>query len=163
MTYFGNISLLNKPKQAFLCSRCTCCSVILPCLDWATEHRKGSSPVISTFHSILEQSVLDLLISGTCPIIIVLGRSLYKNLPTKLQPLIEQNRLLIISLSNSNRISRDSAAKCNNFICEQSSEITFGYISPKSHLNSLYNSSLLTKKKIHLLSEQVLATDSEKV
>lgn len=162
MTYFGNISLFDQPKHAFLCSQCTKSSVILPCLDWATEHRQDLTPVISTFHSILEQSVLDLLISGTSPVIIVLGRSLYKKLPTKLQPLIEQNRLLIISLSNSNRISRDSAAKCNKYICEQSSEITFGYISPKSHLNSLYNSSLLSAKKIHLLSEQILVTDKRK-
>ena len=60
MELLGNISLLDQPKHGFLCSRCTKSSVILPCLDWAVEYSKGAIPIMSTFHSEIENAVLDI-------------------------------------------------------------------------------------------------------
>ncbi|MCQ2244851.1 MAG: hypothetical protein MJZ32_11425 [Bacteroidaceae bacterium] len=148
MEYLGNISLLDqllRPSSGqavhgFLCSRCTKSNVILPCLDWAVERAKGSEPVMSTFHSELESAVLDMLISGSCPIILVLGRRLYKKIPKRLQPLLDANRLLIISLSDQSRISRESAFICNKYICDNAKTLTFGFVSKESSLYSLYES-----------------------
>jgi len=73
----GNTSLLAHPMHGFVCSRTTRSCVILPCLDWAATLSKGTTPIISTFHSEMEVAVLYVLLRGTCPIIIVLGRRLY--------------------------------------------------------------------------------------
>ena len=146
MELLGNISLLNRPKHGFLCSRCTKSSVILPCLDWAVDYSKGTMPVISTFHSEIENAVLDILLKGSCPIILVLGRKQYKQIPTKLQTAFDNNRLLIVSVNNQNRINRESALSANRYVCEQSHDITFGFISPNSSLSSLYEETKATKK-----------------
>jgi hypothetical protein len=146
MELLGNISLLDQPKHGFLCSRCTKSSVILPCLDWAVEYSKGTIPVISTFHSEIEEAVLDILLKGICPIILVLGRKQYKRIPEKLQTAFDNNRLLIVSVNNQNRINRESALSANRYVCEQSHDITFGFISPNSSLYSLYEETKVTKK-----------------
>lgn len=142
----GNISLLDQPKHGFLCSRCTKSSVILPCLDWAMECSRGVVPVISTFHSEIENAVLDILLKGTCPIILVLGRNQYKRIPQNLQTAFDNNRLLIVSVTNQNRINRESALLANRYVCEQSHDITFGFISPDSSLASLYENVKSSKK-----------------
>jgi len=146
MTYLGNLSLLPQHRQpdsgltvrGFLCSRCTGSRAILPCLDWAVSVSRGDEPIMSTFHSELEAAVLDILITGTCPIILVLGRRLYREVPAKLRPLLDANRLLIISLSDQPRITRESAFACNRFISEQADALTFGFLSRDSSLWPLY-------------------------
>ena len=138
MNYLGNISLLEQQKHGFLCSRCTRSSVILPCLDWAVERAHGTEPVMSTFHSELESAVLDILLRGTCPIIIVLGRSLYKVVPEKLRTALGTGRLLMVSINNQGRISRESAYAANKYICQKANSLTFGFLSPDSSLNHLF-------------------------
>lgn len=140
MNYLGNISLLDQPKHGFLCSRCTKSSVILPCLDWAVGHAHGDAVVMSTFHSEMEDAVLDMLLPGTCPIILVLGRCLYKAVPEKLRTALDNDRLLILSISNQGRISRESAFAANEYICKCSDSITFGFLAPDGLLYSLYES-----------------------
>lgn len=153
MNYLGNISLLDQPKHGFLCSRCTKSSVILPCLDWAVSHAHGDAVVMSTFHSEMEDAVLDMLLPGTCPIILVLGRSLYKTVPEKLLPALDSGRLLIISISNQKRISRESAFAANEYICNNSVSITFGYLSQDSSLQTLFDDAVAKNKQVQVLSQ----------
>ena len=153
MTYLGNISLLDQPKHGFLCSRCTKSSVILPCLDWAVGHAHGDAVVMSTFHSEMEDAVLDMLLPGTCPIILVLGRSLYKVVPEKLRPALDSGRLLIVSISNQGRISRKSAFAANEYICKNSDSITFGYLSHNSSLRTLYDDVVAKNKQVQVISQ----------
>ena len=153
MIYCGNISLLDQPKHGFLCSRCTKSSVILPCLDWAVSHAHGDAVVMSTFHSEMEDAVLDMLLPGTCPIILVLGRSLYKTVPEKLRPALDSGRLLIISISNQRRISRESAFAANEYICNNSDSITFGYLSQDSSLRTLYDDAVAKNKQVQVISQ----------
>ena len=152
MTYLGNISLLAQPKHGFLCSRCTKSSVILPCLDWAVERAHCIEPVMSTFHSELESAVLDMLLRGTCPIILVLGRSLYKKVPEKLQSSLDAGRLLILSISNQGRISRESAFAANEYICRYSDTLTFGVLSQDSSLHSLYEKAIAQNKLVQVIT-----------
>ena len=153
MYYLGNISLLDQPKHGFLCSRCTKSSVILPCLDWAVSHAHGDAVVMSTFHSEMEDAVLDMLLPGTCPIIIVLGRSLYKVVPEKLRPALDSGRLLIVSISNQGRISRESAFAANEYICNNSDSITFGYLSQDSSLRTLFDDAVTKSKQVQVISQ----------
>lgn len=153
MTYLGNISLLDQPKHGFLCSRCTKSSVILPCLEWAVGHAHGDVIVMSTFHSEMEDAVLDMLLPGTCPIILVLGRSLYKVVPEKLRPALDSGRLLIVSISNQGRISRESAFAANEYICNNSDSITFGYLSQDSSLRTLFDDAVTKNKQVQVISQ----------
>lgn len=135
----GNISLLDLPKHGFICSRNTRSSIILPCLDWAVERSQGAEPVMSTFHSEMENAVLELLLTGCCPIIMVLGRSMYKKIPSKWEPLLDANRLLVISVCEQDRISKSTAFFSNQYICDTADAITWGFVSPYSTLYKLYN------------------------
>lgn len=138
MITLGLLSILDQPASGFLCSSKARSTAILPCLDWAARVAKGTEPVMSTFHSELECAVLDILLQGSCPIIWVLGRSLYKEIPEKLRPAFDSGRLLILSLCDQKRITRDSARACNEYICKNAHSLTFGFLSPGSSLFPLY-------------------------
>ena len=140
MTMVGNISLLKKPMQGFLCSRTARSSIILPCLDWAVEMAKGEMPVISTFHSKMEKSVLEVLLAGKCPIVMVLGRKLYKEVPEMLQQALKDGRMLMVSLSEQTRISQQSALACNRFIMEHAQEVVVGFAAPGGNLEMILES-----------------------
>ena len=133
-----NSSSITENAIGFLCSRKTASSAILPSLDWAATVARGSSPIASTFHSKLEVAVLDILLRGTCPIILVLARQPYKILPDKLKEAVASGRLEILSVSDDSRISKESALQANQYICEHARSLTFGFLSQESSLYPLY-------------------------
>ena len=73
-------------------------NLILNAHDYAKEIRDGEMGIISGFHSPAEQEVLAVLLKGTCPIIVVLGRRL-KNarILAAWKMEIEKGRMLVIS------------------------------------------------------------------
>lgn len=135
--YLGNKELLKVQKTAFLASSTISSESVLRCYDWATEMRRRGVCVISGFSSKLEKDVLHFLLKGTQPIIIVLARKMYKVIPKELQAPMEQNRLLIISVSNAARQSKSTALARNRYICEISDQILFVGVTEQSCLNSL--------------------------
>lgn len=146
MTSLGNTKLLTTQITGFLCSRTVASKAILPCLDWAVEIAKDeNATIMSTFHSPVEKEVLTFLLQGKCNIILVLARSLYKNIPIELKPALDSNRLLIISTCDQPRISKDSALRANQYICTNSQNLVFGFISPGSSLEKMYESSKQNK------------------
>ena len=92
MEYLGNKELLNLPKTAFLASSTIPPDMVLKCYDWAASKHEGC--IVSGFSSKLEKDVLHFLIKGKQPIIVVLARQLYKQIPQEFQSLLEENRLL---------------------------------------------------------------------
>ena len=137
--YLGNIDLLKVPKTAFLASSNISPDMVLKCYDWAVRMAKEGRCVISGFSSHLEREVLHFLSKGNQPIILVLARQMYKQIPQELQPLLDENRLLIISVSNAVRQSKVTARARNRYICEIADQILFVGVSEKSSLSSLYN------------------------
>lgn len=135
--FLGNKELLKLKKTAFLASSTISSESVLRCYDWATEMRRRGECVVSGFSSKLEQDVLHFLLKGTQPIIIVLARKMYKVIPKELQAPMEQNRLLIISVSNAARQSKSTALARNRYICEISDQILFVGVTEQSSLNSL--------------------------
>ena len=125
--FLGNKELLKLKKTAFLASSTISSETVLKCYDWATEMRRHGECVISGFSSKLEQDVLHFLLKGTQLIII----------PAELQAPMEQNRLLIISVSNATRQSRTTALARNRYICEISERILFVGVTESSSLNIL--------------------------
>ena len=51
--HLGNLSILEQPKTAFLCSRQVPADAVLKCFDWAIQMREADRCVISGFHSAL--------------------------------------------------------------------------------------------------------------
>ena len=137
MEYLGNKDLLNMSKTAFLASSTIPPDMVLRCYDWATEKHDGC--IVSGFSSKLEQDVLHFLIASKQPIIMVLARQMYKQMPQKLQSLIDEHRLLIISVSDSVRQSKATALARNKYVCEIVDQILFVGVNEKSSLYPLYN------------------------
>lgn len=124
-------------KTAFLASSTIPPDMVLRCYDWATEKHDGC--IVSGFSSKLEQDVLHFLIASKQPIIMVLARQMYKQMPQKLQSLIDEHRLLIISVSDSVRQSKTTALARNKYVCEIVDQILFVGVNEKSSLYPLYN------------------------
>ena len=137
MDYWGNKELLDLPKTAFLASSTIPTDMVLKCYDWATQMAKEEQCVVSGFSSHLEKEVLHFLMKGRCPIILVLARQMYKQIPAELQPLLDDNRLLIISVSKAVRQSKATAHARNKYICEIADKILFVGVTEKSSLYPL--------------------------
>lgn len=134
ITYLGNPSLLNLPKTAFMASSTIPLDMVLRCYDWAVKMRDEGCCVISGFSSRLEKDVWDFLKEGRQPIILVLAREMYKQIPIELQTLLDSGRLLIISTSSASRQSKATAFTRNRYICEQAEKILFIGVNENSSL-----------------------------
>jgi predicted Rossmann fold nucleotide-binding protein DprA/Smf involved in DNA uptake len=137
MDCLGNHDLLNLPKTAFLASSTIPTDMVLRCYDWATQMAKEEQCIISGFSSHLEKEVLHFLMKGRCPIILVMAREMYKQIPSELRPLLDAHRLLIISVSKAVRQSKATAHARNKYICEIADKILFVGVTEKSSLYPL--------------------------
>lgn len=136
--YLGNKDFLKLPKTAFLAASTIPPEMVLKCYDWAVRMANEGQCVISGFSSHLEREVLHFLMKGSQPIILVLAREMYKDMPPELQKLIDENRLLIISVSKNVRQSKVTALARNKYICEIADQILFIGVNEKSSLFPLY-------------------------
>lgn len=155
LNYLGNKDLLKLPKTAFLASNTISSEIVLRCYDWATEMRREGQCVVSGFSSKLEKNVLHFLLKGEQPIIMVLGRQMYKVVPADLKEALEQNRLLIISTSNAARQSRATALARNRYVCEMAEQIV---LVGDEHSENLRLLSIQFAYKIDLLRSNVSLT-----
>jgi predicted Rossmann fold nucleotide-binding protein DprA/Smf involved in DNA uptake len=137
--YLGNQELLQLRKAAFLASSTISSETVLQVYDWATEMRNRGECVVSGFSSKLEQDVLHFLLKGSQPIIVVLARRMYRNIPDGLKEPLAQNRLLIISVSNAVRQSKVTAMARNKYVCEMADSICFVGVTEQSSLYAYKN------------------------
>ena len=138
MEYLGNKELLKVSPIAFLASSTIPPDKVLKCYDWAIKMADEGRCVISGFSSYLEREVLHFLSKGKQPIILVLARQMYKQIPAEFQQLLDENRLLIISVSDSPRQTRATAFDRNKYICEIAEQILFLGVTGSSSLYPLY-------------------------
>lgn len=137
--YLGNQELLKLNKTAFLASSTISSETVLRCYDWATEMRSRGECVVSGFSSKLEQDVLHFLLKGSQPIILVLARRMYRNVPDELKEPLAQNRLLIISVGNAVRQSKVTAMTRNRYVCEMADRLLFVGVTEQSSLYAYKN------------------------
>ena len=135
MEYLGNKELMNLPKTAFLASSTIAPDEVLRCYDWATGEHEGC--VMSGFSSRLEHDVLHFLLKAKTPVIMVLARRMYREIPEELKVPLEQGRLLIISTTTSVRQSRTTALARNRYICELADRIMMVGVTDSSSLYGL--------------------------
>lgn len=138
--HIGSVNLLQQHKVAFLAPSHISTTSILPTLEWASAMAcEEDKAVVSGFSSRMEQEVLNILLRGRCGIILMLGRTLYKQLPEPWKKLLDENRLLVISMSHQTRQSRQAAMLRNEQVCEVANEVVMSSIPPKdSSLHKLY-------------------------
>ena len=112
-----NISVsTNKTKIGFFCSRSLSAKSVLKCYDWATDQKSKDVCIISGFHSKIEKDVLLFLLKNKTPVIWVLARKSYKNIPDELKSCIDNGLLTIISISDTVRQSRETTFNRNEYI-----------------------------------------------
>ena len=151
--YIGNKELLNLPKTAFLSSRKISSDAVMKCYDWATEMREQGVCVMSGFHSKLEKDVFHFLSKGTQPIIVVLGRKMYKITPREWEKPLSENRLLIVSTNpTGTRHSLQSAETRNRYITKNAEKVVFGCLNTKSSLYYLYQELLVNEMNVTVLN-----------
>lgn len=90
------------------------------CLDWATRMRDEGGCVMSGFQSPLEKEVLNILLKGTSPLILVLARRMWdeRHIPTLFRKPLAEGRLLVVSPVSQTirRADACSAALRNRYI-----------------------------------------------
>lgn len=98
LAYIGEINLINSSLLAIFSSAQCPASSILKAHEYAQEIRNGGMGVVSGFHAPAEKEVLEVLLKGTCPLVIVLGRRLEgARIPAVWKTEIERGRMLVIS------------------------------------------------------------------
>ena len=102
-SYLGNPELLDRYLVAFFASRETPEDVAKRACQWAEMICQTDKVVISGFHSPLEKQVLQVLLEHKHPVILALGRSIYKRIPKEYVQPLEEGRMLIVNVSNAVR------------------------------------------------------------
>lgn len=138
--YLGNMNLLTLRKVGFLASRKVNPTSVIPTINWANKvSHDPNIAIVSGFQSTLEREVLDIALKGTCGIIYVLNRSLYRQIPLNLRPTFDSNRLLFISLT-SEKVTRPSAINAtirNHYITDIADTLVFASVDEVSSLHQL--------------------------
>jgi predicted Rossmann fold nucleotide-binding protein DprA/Smf involved in DNA uptake len=147
--YLGNMDLLTFRKVGFLASRKVNPTSVIPTINWANKvSHNPNAAIISGFQSTLECEVLDIILKGTCGIIYVLNRSLYRQIPLNLRSAFDSNRILFISLTSekTTRPSKTNANIRNQYITDIADSLVFASVNESSSLYQLAHINKTTLK-----------------
>ena len=146
--FTGKIELLDRKTIAFLSSRTIATDKVMACYDWASSLNTETDCVVSGFQSPIEQDVLHFLLKNRIPVIVVLARAMYKQIPEELEEAYNDGRVLFISISNNTRVNKATASIRNRYVVDLAQEVLFGMLAEKSSLNEIYQYAKDNKKKI---------------
>jgi predicted Rossmann fold nucleotide-binding protein DprA/Smf involved in DNA uptake len=135
--HVGEIALLNQSLLAIFSSAKCPANLILQAHDYAKEIRDGEMGVISGFHAPAEKEVLEVLLKGTCPIVVVLGRRLKgARIPAAWQSEIEKGRLLVISPFKEYQkyVTKEVSLKCNDLAARIAGRVLIVHASEEGSL-----------------------------
>ena len=135
LTAIGNLNLLKTPTIALFCSIKCPGDLILKTYDLAQALRDAKVPIISGFHTPIEQDCLKILLRGTQPIIYCPARSIHNmRLSPEQKQAMGEDRLLLISSFNTSysRATAALAEKRNDMIGAIAHTIFIAYASPNS-------------------------------
>ena len=152
MDSLGNTDLWERHLVAFFASRSVTPEAENRCIAWAKSMCKTDSVIISGFHSPLEKRVFCLLLEHKHPVILFLGRAMYKRIPTEYQEAIGEGRMLIVSVRNNCRHSNDSAETRNWNVARFADEIFMSPFDRSSLLSAMhYNNTHYSKTPTTIL------------
>jgi len=135
----GSTALLELPKLAFLCSR-RCPAELLPRIRaWAEAQRDSGICVMSGFHSEPERLVLDCLLAGNQPLILVLACGIREPVVRGLQKPLSAGRLLVMS-RYAPSVSHPCQQKCqqrNRWMLDMADRAVVAHAAPGGQLEGL--------------------------
>jgi len=139
LSLIGDPAILEIPLLAvFGSSRCPA-RKMLQAHDLAHERRHGKRGIISGFHSPVEKEILTVLLGGTCPLVMVLGRGLEGlHIPVPWRIPLEQGRIVLVSPFDwkLKRPTIETAEKRNHFVADIADDILVIYAAEGGHLAS---------------------------
>ncbi|MCY7278957.1 MAG: DNA-processing protein DprA [Phormidesmis sp. CAN_BIN44] len=151
LSAIGNLSLLQKSAIALFCSQQCPGDLILKTYDLAQALRDAEVPIISGFHTLIEQDCLKILLRGTQPIIHCPARSIHNmRLSPKQKQAIGEDRLLLISPFNASysRVTAELAEKRNEMVWAIAPIIFIAYAAPNSKTLAFAQSLIKTGKSV---------------
>jgi len=138
MDLSGNRDLLDRHLVAFFASRQATPHDAQLARQWAESICETDNVVISGFHSPIEKEVLDILLQHRHPVVIILGRGLYKKVPPHLHVAFDESRLLFVSIREYSRHSWKSAEIRNWNVAIMADEVYFTQFDDTSTLSTLH-------------------------
>ncbi|MCM2357836.1 MAG: hypothetical protein NDI77_06785 [Geobacteraceae bacterium] len=128
--------MLDKPLTAFFASRQCSGAAIRAAMAWAIEQARSKSPVISGFHSPLEQSVLEVMLTAGAPCVMVIARKLEQaQLPPAWLHAVREGATAVVSMDNTTRrLTTELAARRNDWVAERAARIVVAQASAEGNL-----------------------------
>lgn len=135
----GDHQVLSRRKIGLLCSIKCPGSVILQTYDLMKSLRNESVTVISGFHSPMERECLNILLRGTCGVVVCPARSLPKRIPAEFKKPNDEGRLLLLSAfdERQNRATAETSARRNRTVAALSDIILVPYAVPGGKTEAL--------------------------
>ncbi len=137
ITARGNLDILlgkaPAPLVALFCSVQCSSTIILQTYELARALRDAGVTVISGFHSPMEKECLNVLLSGTQPVIICPARSVERlRLPADWKATLKQGRLLLLSpfAENQRRPTTGRAQIRNEFVAALADVVLVAHAAP---------------------------------
>ena len=152
MSSLGNTDLLERHLIAFFASRSVTPEAESRCIAWAESICNTDSVVISGFHSPLEKKILNVLLEHKHPVVLFLGRSMYKRIPAEYQEAIDEGRMLIDTVRDFERHSWNSAQTRNWYVARIADEIFLSPFDSDSMLSPMHHCfTHYSKKRVTIL------------
>lgn len=139
MNLSGNKELLNRYLVAFFASRTAPSEVLNLARQWAYDIAKTEKIVMSGFHSPIERAVLDILLAEGCSVVVTLGRSLYRRIPSHLQAAYDEGRVLFVSFRDYSQPSFSNSQLRNWATADLATEVVFAPFDRSSQLATLHH------------------------
>ena len=151
----GDIDLLSQPLTAFFASRRCPGAAIRAATDWALVQARAKRPVVSGFHSPLEQSVLTLLLRARSPVVVVIARPLAgARLDSAWQTAIADRRMAVVtSHTASRRLTETLAVERNDVAALLAEHIVIAHAEPGGTLEkaeSKWRQTQIAVEHLHL-------------
>ena len=138
MSSLGNTDLLERHLVAFFASRSVTLETESRVIAWAEEICKTDCVVISGFHSPLEKRLLTFFLEHKHPVILFLGRAMYKRVPAEYQEAIDEGRMFIDTVRDFERHSWNSAQTRNWYVARIADEIFLSPFDSDSMLSPMH-------------------------
>lgn len=128
--------MLDQPLTAFFASRQCSGAAIRAAMAWAIEQARSKSPVISGFHSPLEQSVLEVVLTAGAPCVMVIARKLEQaHLPPIWLRAVQDGKAAVVSMEETTRrLTAELAARRNDWVVKHAAHIVVAHASAEGNL-----------------------------
>jgi len=157
ITGVGNMALLECPLTAFFASRRCSGRAIRAAMDWAVEQARMKTPLIGGFHSPLEQSVLEVLLTAHAPVVIVIARQLHAaSLPAAWREAVQAGTATVVSMDDTQqRLTAEQAMRRNHWIARRAAHIVVAEASPDGSLATCMAQWKIEKMRVNILLDEV--------